>query len=112
MTNAHITMQVQSAHRVALCRNLPVQAEVAPTSFMLHAAALSALVGDDLDLEISHSHAGGGVQWIKVAWSGREVIMKRLADDWEWTAFDPALYDAIGTGATPEDALRAILAHP
>lgn len=76
-----------------------------------NAAALSAIVGNDLDLMISHSHPGGGVQWIKVAWSGREVLMERLDDDVAWSAFVPALDDAVSTGETPEDALRAALAH-
>lgn len=84
-------------------------------SFMLHAApdaaALSAIVGDDLGLTISHNQPGGGVQWIRVAWSGREVLMERLDDDVAWSAFVPTLDDAVSTGETPEDALRAALAH-
>lgn len=75
------------------------------------AAALSAIVGDVRGLKMCHGQVGGGVQWIRVAWRGREVIMERLVDDVAWSAFDPALEDAIGTGETPEDALRAALEH-
>lgn len=116
LTKSHITLQVQGVPPVALCRPHPVHAEVALMTFTLHAvpdaAAIAAIVGGGPGLKVSHSHAGGGVQWVRVAWGGREVFMERLDEDLAWRAFDPRTDDeAIGTGETPEDALRAALAH-
>lgn len=96
-----------------------IQPEVSPVSFMYPEAAsiadltadLAAIVGNIPGLKVHRDRPGGGVEWITVTWPGREIIMERLVNDAEWSVFDPSLDDAIGTGATPADALRAALAH-
>ena len=74
-------------------------------------ADLAAITGHIPGLKVRSSRPGGGVEWITVTWPGREIIMERLINDAAWSAFDASLDNAIGTGATPAEALRAALAH-